>query len=299
MAATACRSSPRLVGGEVAGAVGVTRLVVTIVSGSPSGTRTSPLGTYRSSMPLSQTVTAVPRTTAAGAGPANRGASATGGWTPARASVAANVACHPTCSVPSGITSVVERSWATGTDGCARYGWPSATRRSTRSSPPRLDVEACPGRDLDREPDVDALVAQRLGQLVGPQLPHLGFGTAEHGDLLEEVLERTERDRGRHGQTQRALDRPARPCPRQRALEDGEPRSQGGKQRLARGGGLDPAGRPVEQRDSEVALEPPHQRRHRLLAQVQPPPRRGEAPLLRDRHERPQLPQFDIHHPRL
>ena len=34
-------------------------------------------------MPLSRTVTAVPRTTAAGAGPANRGASATGGWTPA------------------------------------------------------------------------------------------------------------------------------------------------------------------------------------------------------------------------
>jgi hypothetical protein len=43
--------------------------------------------------------------------------------------------------------------------------------------PPRLDVEASPGRDLDREPDVDALVAQRLGQLVGPKLPHLGFGT--------------------------------------------------------------------------------------------------------------------------
>ena len=57
-------------------------------------------------------------------------------------------------------------------------------------------------------------------------------------------------------------------------------------------GECDTAGRPVEQGDTQLALEPPHLLAHRGLDDVQPFGRAAEVQLLGDGQEVPQLTQF-------
>ena len=105
-----------------------------------------------------------------------------------------------------------------------------------------------------------------------------------------------ERGGGEQADGERArLARRCAPRGAQRVVHPGQQRRRRLEQRAARRGQLDAARRALEQARAHALLELADLRAQRRLREMQPLGRAGEVELLRDRDERAQMPELDVH----